>query len=453
MPKSSWMFMLSATFVATPLLAQVATEAAAPMIVTIHAENARTGLGPEKTVPDGPHRQANHDLPWESDLARKPASPSVPSVVVTDAPSAAALEKSASRIPTTLTQPEGLKPPEAMRTGHQRRLEKERSSHSDACACKTCDCCPCDCRPGCDPIGMHRTGAWAGFLYLHAGDVDMAHAIQQNGAGGAGTVPDGEVGTVAPEYEPAFAVGVNEALSDTSSVWVSYTHFESRAADAIAAPPGVGGTVNSLVLHPGTINAGSTSSLVNARYDIDFNMLDLNFSRLIGSSDRHAINYHAGVRYGMLKQEFGQRGVFAPPTGDLNTTSLVDFEGVGPRIGIDGRGRLGDGGLSIYGNSFLTFFVGEFDSIYQQDNLTTSTRQAFSDWDDNRMVPQLESELGIAWMNCSGCLRISVGYQLQWWFNAITVADHVRAVQTNNFSNVGDTITFDGLTSRVEWRF
>jgi hypothetical protein len=182
-------------------------------------------------------------------------------------------------------------------------------------------------------------------------------------------------------------------------------------------------------------------------------MFDLNFSRLLGGSDCHAINYHVGVRYASLDQRFGQFGTFAPPTGDLATTSFIDFEGVGPRIGIDGRARLGRGGFSLYGNTFLTFLLGEFQSTYRQFNLTTDTREAFSHWTDARMVPLLETELGLSWANCTGNLRVSAGYQLMWWFNAVTVGEHIQAVQNSNFLNVGDTIAFDGLTTRVEWRF
>lgn len=327
------------------------------------------------------------------------------------------------------------------------------ASCTEACECDSCGCECCECEPCCADFWQHRCGVWGGFLYLHAGDVDMAHAIQQNGTGGAGTVPDGRVGVAAPEYEPAFNVGASWAFTDCSSIWASYTHFESRTTDSLVAPDGVGGTVNSLVLHPGTINAGSTSSLVTARYDIDFDMLDLNFSRLISGSNRHAINYHLGAKYGSLEQRFGQRGVFAPPTGDLNTTSYIDFEGVGPRIGIDGRGRVGRGGFSVYGNTFLSFLLGDFQNTYEQFDLTTDTRQAYSTWTDARMVPLVESELGLAWTSCSGCFRVSAGYQLMWWFNTITVGEHVRAVQNSNFVDVGDTLTIDGLTTRVEWRF
>ena len=418
---------LAGVLAATPLMAQqspvrsktVAVYAGEPEEVQSLAHRVR---------PSEQFRVANHQsLNRSSGLI--PASPGVPHEPL---------------------EPISESPYSEMATGHrQGSLNQDCTSSCEP----TCECGEVECMMCCRPYWQHRCSVWGGFLYLHAGDVDMAHAIQQNGTGGAGTVPDGRVGVAAPEYEPAFIVGANWALSDCSSIWASYTHFESRTTDSLAAPPGVGGTVNSLVLHPGTLNAGSTSSFVTAGYDIDFDMLDINFSRLISGSNRHAINYHVGARYASLDQRFNQLGVFAPPTGELNTSSNIDFEGVGPRIGIDGRGRLGCGGFSLYGNTFLSFLLGEFTSRYEQFDLTTDTRQAYSDWTDARMVPQLESEVGLSWQSRSGRVRVSAGYQLQWWFNAITVGEHIQAVQRSNFVDIGDTIAFDGLTTRVEWRF
>jgi hypothetical protein len=412
---------------ATPLMAQ--QPVVRSKTVAVYNGQGEEMDAPIHVRPSEQLRVANHQSLYRSS-GLVPASPAVPEDSLEPVS-----ESSGSEMPATFRQSHG---------DQDCAMPCEPS-----CDCGEAGCTVCCCRP----YWQHRSSIWGGFLYLHANDVDMAHAIQQNGTGGAGTVPDGLVGVAAPEYEPAFIVGANWALSDCSSIWASYTHFESRTTDSLAAPPGVGGTVNSLVLHPGTVNAGSTSSFVEADYDIDFEMVDLNFSRLMSGSNRHAINYHAGARYASLDQRFNQTGVFAPPTGDLNTSSIIDFEGVGPRIGIDGRGRLGCGGFSIYGNTFLSFLLGEFHSTYEQFNFTTDTREAFSDWTDTRLVPQLESEIGLSWQNCSGCFRVSAGYQLQWWFNAITVGDHVRAVQNNNFVDVGDTIVFDGLTTRVEWRF
>ena len=36
------------------------------------------------------------------------------------------------------------------------------------------------------------------------------------------------------------------------------------------------------------------------------------------------------------------------------------------------------------------------------------------------------------------------------WFNAVTTADFIDSVQANNYGDGSTTISFDGLTARVE---
>ena len=45
------------------------------------------------------------------------------------------------------------------------------------------------------------------------------------------------------------------------------------------------------------------------------------------------------------------------------------------------------------------------------------------------------------------------GYLTSFWFNAVDTAEWVRAVQTQNFTNVGNTIAFTGLSAHAEVRF
>jgi hypothetical protein len=73
-------------------------------------------------------------------------------------------------------------------------------------------------------------------------------------------------------------------------------------------------------------------------------------------------------------------------------------------------------------------------------------------WEDDRFVPILEAELGVAW-TIQDCLRFSAGYTMKAWYNAVTTPVWVQAVQTDNFVNVGDTMTFDGLVVRAELLF
>jgi hypothetical protein len=42
---------------------------------------------------------------------------------------------------------------------------------------------------------------------------------------------------------------------------------------------------------------------------------------------------------------------------------------------------------------------------------------------------------------------------LSGWFNVVRTDQFISAVQQNNFVGLGDTLTFDGFTGRIELRF
>jgi hypothetical protein len=329
------------------------------------------------------------------------------------------------------------------------------SAGGDAQCAAPCETC---CRSGkdacdCFPYWAHSHYVFGEYLNLRPTGVDMAHAIQQNGAGGQGTVPTGLVGVLAPQWTPAFRVGFGVALGQCSSVGVAFTNFQSHTTDSLIAPDGLGGTVASLVLHPNSINAGSTSSLVNAQYDIDFKLVDVDYRRLLCGGDQHFVNYVLGVRYGKLNQQFQQIGNFAPPNGTMQTTTGIRFDGAGVHTGFDGQHQIYNRRFGVYGKGFVSVLFGQFRTEYEQLDTTSTIVQAASRWRDYRAVPILDFELGINWTSCNEHWRVATGYYTAYWFNAITTSQYIQAVQTANFVGVGDTVAFNGLVARLECRF
>ena len=286
----------------------------------------------------------------------------------------------------------------------------------------------------------------------------MAYAFQQNGAGGLGTVPNGAVGVLHPDYTPAFRVGGSYALDCYSSIAVSYAQFDSNASSSITSPTGgvnggVGNTVQSLVLQPNSVNAGSTATSDAATYNIGFKMANIDYRRMLMGSDCFVVNYSVGVAYGHLQEGFQQTGSFSPPLGTIQTNTAIHYDGGGLRYGFDFQRKVGHRGFSVYGKTFADVLFGQFTSSLTQVNTTTTALQTLSTWRDDRVVPMLELEVGAAWTNCSGRWRLSAGYYNSFWFNAITTPQYVQAVQNANYVNLGQTIAFDGLVARATFSF
>jgi len=333
----------------------------------------------------------------------------------------------------------------------------QNSGGGTGCGQNSCSSEPCCAAPCCcDDMFEHRTGFFGEFLYLRAFGVDVSHGIQQNGVGGLGTVPAGDVGVATPEFEPAYRVGfrwVPNPCNPCSDLSVTYTNYTSSTTNSLSAAPGIGGTTASLLLDPGTVTSASTFSQLNASYRIDFQLADVAYNVLLRSCDNYAVNFGIGIRYAHMQQDFAQVGLFDGAVGAEDTSTGIRFDGAGLRAGLDGQWRIGDSRFAIYGNANISVIFGEFSSHYTQFNTTTDTIEAQSNWSDDRCVPILDYEVGLKWTSCNDHWMASAGYYTAFWFNEVTTGQFVQAVQGADFTNVSKTMDFTGFTSRLEYRF
>jgi hypothetical protein len=62
-------------------------------------------------------------------------------------------------------------------------------------------------------------------------------------------------------------------------------------------------------------------------------------------------------------------------------------------------------------------------------------------------------EAGLGWQSQSQRWRTTLGYNFSGWYNTVKTDEWIKAVQTNNFVDLGDKMTFDGLVLRMELRW
>jgi hypothetical protein len=333
------------------------------------------------------------------------------------------------------------------------------SCDSGYCGSGSCDggCYGGGCDSGCGdmrPIRMPAYQQPMSYVYidwldLQARGGDIAHAQQQNGIGGAGTVPFGDIGTLDIGFNSGVRVGGEIACNACSGVAVDYTYFTSTANDHLDAPdiPGGGGAIGSLVHHPGAAITASAGP-VDATYDVDFQLADVVYRHLWMTGRRYAVNYMVGAEFGHLQQDFTQTGIFAGGQGGtIDTTSTISFDGGGMKAGVDGEQRL-CGCFFVYGKATAAALSGQFDSRYQMFNSTSDAVLARSKWQDDRVIGQLDTELGVGWTHCRW--RLSAGYVFSEWTNVVDTSSFINAVQGDNYTNVRDNLTFDGMVTRLE---
>ncbi|QDU87223.1 hypothetical protein Pla175_05800 [Pirellulimonas nuda] len=327
-----------------------------------------------------------------------------------------------------------------------------------------CPTCPPPCAPVCVPVSppppgrcelcTPRSFVFGEYLHLRGIDGDVTHAQQQNGIGGAGTVPFGQIGTVDTDYSSGYRVGGGLWLDECSGLAVSYTRFQVDGTDTVTPPniTGGGGAVGSLVLHPGAALTASVGP-VTANYDISFRLADVMYRDAITCSRYVELNYALGAVFAQLDQTFSQTGVFGGGAGgQIDTRANVDFEGAGLKAGLDGRRRLA-GGFSVYGRTSASAMTGRVNADFTQTNATTTALLANSVWEDNRFASILEYELGLAWSTPKERFMVSAGYLFQRWGGVLPTDEWIRGVQSNSYVDLDNSLGFDGLTARAEARW
>ena len=293
------------------------------------------------------------------------------------------------------------------------------------------------------------------FLYLRPGSDKVAFGTPINGAivppVGVSPVQVGPEGVVDHDFQPGFRVGFRHAWDDCATVGAAYTQLDSAAlANLDVTAPVV---IRSLVVHPGTLAAASDFLSASARSDIQLRLADVDYRRTVFCDDLSAVAFVIGARYAGLQQDFLTQ--FANTTTREDVGSQIDFEGGGIRVGLDAERRACGSGWMIYGHGAASFVGGVFHAdYYQRDNFLGTVVN--TGWREDRIISILDLELGVGWISSCGRFRVTGGYMINAWLNTLGTEDFIRAVQNNTSSRSTDltnAMTFDGLVTRIEYRF
>jgi len=319
---------------------------------------------------------------------------------------------------------------------------------SESCGCSDGSCNNCD--PCCTPMWCHKCGVFADLLYLRPGNIDYVYAVEQTGTLPTDS-PTGPTGRVGFDGALGYRLGGVIALSDCSSIVASYTWFQDGTSSAINANGN-----NVLIFQPGLPsipNVGASSVAASANYHLRFQQADIDYRSLLYGTQNTAVNYFAGLRYANLKQGFAAQEDIGVPVGLSQVISHISFDGFGIGGGLDGMRRAANCGLLVYGRASASFVAGQFNATYREITQFGPNSVIGNNLTDFRVMSILQTEIGTGWQSCDGRIRVTAGYQFAGWFNALTVPSYILGVQNREFHNLSETITFDGLVTRVMFQF
>jgi hypothetical protein len=290
------------------------------------------------------------------------------------------------------------------------------------------------------------------YLYLTARGVNVPFGQPFQGAVATTAVPFDTVGIAHTGYATGYRAGAGVALDDRAWIDGTFTWFGRHNDDLLTAPNGT--AIKAFLVFPTTVIAGppSLSQVATSRYDIDFRFADADFHHSIWCGPHWSVDWLAGARYAHLEQDL------LVNYSILTTTTVnthINFDGGGPKVGLEGEYRW-RWGVYTYGKGILDLLAGHFGATYDQRNNVIG-QQAHTEVAEDRIVPQLELELGAGWQSPKGHVRVSGGYYVGAWFNTLTTPSFIQGALNNNFTTNGnnfrDTLTFDGFVGRVEFRY
>lgn len=309
--------------------------------------------------------------------------------------------------------------------------------------CATCNTgCASDCN-------YKKVGVFGDYLYMRLRNGDVPYALPVDGLGPQ-ALPTGDVATVNPIYDSGFRAGVWFAPMELFAVRATFLSWDSSATSTVDVADG--SILRALTTHPSTDNTALDSLSATAELRNDLRIIDVDGVVRLVDCGPWTVNGVAGARYARLRQFFQANYLIL---GDTQVNTSSEFEGIGPRFGLETEVWI-KGGLGFYGKGSLSLLLGDFNTTYTQANVFQE-QLVSTGFKQSRLVPNVELELGVTWTSCNDRLRLSAGYMISSWSNVVSTNDLIDAVQNGTFhqnkGNLRDTLVFDSLVGHIEVRF
>lgn len=305
------------------------------------------------------------------------------------------------------------------------------------------------------PWWAHRTSLIGEYFLLAPSNSDYAYAIQRS-SDQADAYTTGQSASVGVLASSGYRFGFSWANTHNTSLVATYTHWEGNDEDQIEAAPNNVLISRSLQANPNIAGNGTTSiasTLSGASMSMGFTFADIVYRHHLFNTDSTYFNWSAGFRYARMKNRFHEYQLASPAQGLSSLDSTLRFEGAGLLMGIDAQRRSSRSGMLCFTRGLASFLGGQWNGSLTETNTNASSGVIESPYEDYRVTPVLEAELGVGWQSKSGRFRATVGYMTSCWFNALNSRTFSAAMRRDDYAGANEAIPFIGMTARVETRF
>lgn len=271
------------------------------------------------------------------------------------------------------------------------------------------------------------------------------------------------------DWKPAFKVGLgyNFGYDDWSS-FLQYTRVNTSMTNTATV-----GTLTaellkdlwSLRVTPNT----PTIREVKAKWGLDFNILDLEFSRPFYSGKELTFAPHFGLKGGWIDQSLicTSTDTLAVPVLAVNSDYASNSWLIGPRAGLYTNWMIGEG-FRFFGNAAVSMFYQKFDDIKVTEPNAADAAQHIGSFTLNShgVNTALEFLIGLGWGTYfdhnNWYFDLAVGYETQVYFeqNMMRYLEELRKTQTGGgyLNNLGivtkpGNLMFQGLNVTMRFDF
>ena len=294
------------------------------------------------------------------------------------------------------------------------------------------------------------------FLWWQPIQEQMAYAETTYGAASALV---GKVHGLSFDWKAAFKVGVGYNWGYDG--WDSYLQY-TRSNTSMSSSKTLGAGVNE-VLHDlwNLQDLGLAKNKVTSKWDLDFNVFDLEFGRPGYFGTCLTLKPHFGLRGGWIDQS----NLITSQDSDLLSTYEGTFTSkswfVGPRAGIYTKWDIGEG-FRFFGNAAVSAFAQKFDkvTVREQQAANASLWYRAQDLVAKHVNTSLDMVIGLAWGtyfdNNNWYFDLAIGYETQVWTEQ-NMMRHLQqmAFVTGDVTNVTKpgNLMFQGLNVTARFDF
>lgn len=288
------------------------------------------------------------------------------------------------------------------------------------CISQACGDCNSGCNSCCNDCCESRGGIYAaiGFYYIRPHwEQNVAFFADSNTITNVGGVVTQTRNSVAPQFDYGYDFAPRVILGYVNDSGfggrISWWRFDQSANAALVQGPSTATTFTSVSL-PGqffnsnVLGAGQTFAY-GISNDVSFDVWDLEASQQFLDNDCWQLTGAAGIRYVHLNQNYNgtvvQTGLPAGAAYNYAVHSSNTFNGAGPTVFLEGTRRLGNGGLSLYGNGRVGVLFGDaYQNQYILENggFLADVNQVADLNSRHDLVPFFEGEVGVQFQGQGG---------------------------------------------------